>query len=158
MEWLGITLIEKNWWNGTYVLPHLDKISKVVCSDAYFQNVYVYDRVLVYVPTFISIYDRLSLAPSVGGTGSNGRINEAGRQSAIGTKQKVMQDKAYQKEVERELVEFCHQHNYPNPSLSATSFPLSSTEFKQMFVFLIRFQIPDFGDLATGFESTVSCY
>ena len=32
-------------------------------------------------------------------------MNEVGRQSAIGTKNRVMQDKAYQKEVERELVE-----------------------------------------------------
>ena len=96
----------------------------------------------------------MSLA-GVGGSGSNGRISEVGRQSAIGTKQKVMQDKAYQKEVERELVDFCGTHGYPNPSLSASSFPLSSTEFKQMFAFLVRFVIPDFEDLVTGFETTV---
>ena len=98
---------------------------------------------------------RLSLA-AVGGSGSNGRIREVGRQSAIGTKQKVMQDKAYQKEVERELVEFCGAHGYPNINLSSSSFPLSSTEFKQMFAFLVRFLIPDFPDLVSGFESTVS--
>ena len=69
-------------------------------------------------------------------------MNEVGRQSAIGTKNRVMQDKAYQKEVERELVEFCLAQGYPNIHLSSSSFPLSSTEFKQMFAFLVRFLIP----------------
>jgi len=97
---------------------------------------------------------RLSMA-AVGTSGSNGRMNEVGRQSAIGMKNRVMQDKAYQKEVERELVEFCLAQGYPNIHLSSSSFPLSSTEFKQMFAFLVRFLIPDFNDLVTGFETTV---
>ena len=82
-------------------------------------------------------------------------MNEVGRQSAIGTKNRVMQDKAYQKVVERELVEFCLAQGYPNIHLSSSSFPLSSTEFKQMFAFLMRFLMPEFPDLASGFESEV---
>ena len=78
-------------------------------------------------------------------------MNEVGRQSAIGMKNRVMQDKAYQKEVERELVEFCLAQGYPNIHLSSSSFPLSSTEFKQMFAFLVRFLIPGLRSLALFF-------
>ena len=79
-------------------------------------------------------------------------MNEVGRQSAIGTKNRVMQDKAYQKEVERELVEFCLAQGYPNIHLSSSSFPLSSTEFKQMFAFLVRFLIPGLWSLTQFFN------
>ena len=82
-------------------------------------------------------------------------MNEVGRQSAIGTKNRVMQDKAYQKEVERELVEFCLAQGYPNIHLSSSSFPLSSTEFKQMFAFLVRFLIPGLWPLTQFYFASV---
>ena len=86
--------------------------------------------------------------------GGSGRKSDAGRLSTIGTKNK-MHDKVYQKEVEREIIAFCLANGYPNINLTLKSFPLSSTEFKAMFVFLIRFIHPEFKELGPGFEAEV---
>ena len=74
--------------------------------------------------------------------GSSGINSGLGRSSAIGTK-KEMSDKNFQRQTERDLVEFCQTHGYPradylNAEGSNRSFPLNSTEFKLIFTFLAR--------------------
>ncbi len=48
-----------------------------------------------------------------------------------------------QLEKTREIIEFCRNQNYPG-ILAANSFPLSSSEFRKLFEFLMQFLVPDF--------------
>ena len=52
-------------------------------------------------------------------------------------------EKSYQQEKTRDIVEFCRNENYPG-TLAPNNFPLSSSEFRKLFEFLMQFMAPDF--------------
>ena len=52
-------------------------------------------------------------------------------------------DKGWQQEKLREIIDFCRTENYPG-TLALNNFPLSSSEFRKLFEFLMRFLIPEF--------------
>ena len=52
-------------------------------------------------------------------------------------------EKPWQQEKTREIIDFCRNHQYPG-TLMQNNFPLSSSEFRKLFEFLMQFLVPDF--------------